>query len=157
MKRSLVLAAVALVIAGCSTGPGGGYKQPAGGVLGAAAGGLAGAQIGAGTGNLAATAAGALIGAVVGSDIGGSLDRADAVYARSYPRAYYQSTPPAFYAATPAPAYQAAPNYAVPAYGAPYASAGTVTPNRFSGLPSGCQAVGSGIWCEQANGTFHSR
>lgn len=84
----LIPAVAALGLAACSTtGPGGGYKQPAGTLLGAAAGGLAGAQFGSGNGRLAATALGALAGAFVGNEVGGSLDRADAAYGtRGYNR-----------------------------------------------------------------------
>ncbi len=138
-----------MVVSACSTGPGGGYKQPTGTAVGAAAGGLAGAQIGSGSGNLAATAAGALLGAVIGSDIGASLDKADAVYARGYTPGYYAPTPPAFYAPTPAPAYQGGTV-------TPYAVPGAYAPSQATGMPFGCQRVGNGIWCEQPNGTFGS-
>jgi hypothetical protein len=84
----LIPAVVSLGLAACSTGPGGGYKQPAGTLLGAAGGGLAGAQFGSGNGKLAATAAGALLGALVGNEVGGSLDRADAAYGRGYSSGY---------------------------------------------------------------------
>ena len=84
----LIPAVVSLGLAACSSGPGGGYKQPAGTLLGAAGGGLAGAQFGTGNGKLAATALGALAGAFVGHEVGGSLDRADASYGRNYSSGY---------------------------------------------------------------------
>ena len=141
-----VLASFAL--SACSQGPGGGYHQPVGTLVGAAAGGLAGAQFGGGTGQLAATAAGALLGAAVGNDIGGSLDRADAAYGRSSGPGYYAPPPQPTY-------YSSGAGYAVPTY------SGTVTPTipnpvRVSGVAPGCQRVGNGIWCEQSNGTFRS-
>jgi surface antigen len=63
-------------------GFGSGPKQLFGTLGGAGLGGLAGAQIGGGAGKLAAVGAGTLLGAFLGSGIGGSLDRADEVYAR---------------------------------------------------------------------------
>ena len=150
MKWLIPLVA-SVAVAACSTGPGGGYKQPAGTLLGAAGGGLAGAQIGSGTGNLAATASGALLGAAMGSEIGSSLDRADAAYGGRYGPAYYAPPPQPAYAAAPGQIY-ASPGYAVPGY------YGTVTPSLGAparmGMASGCQRVGNGIWCEQSNGTF---
>jgi len=145
VKASLSGAFGLLALAACSAGPDGGHKQPVGSLLGAAAGGLAGAQIGSGVGKVAAAAAGTLLGAAIGGEAGASLDRADAVYARS----------PGYQVRTPASVQ--APVYAGPARtGSPYdggwryEGASRAAPS----IPSGCQFVGAGIWCEQANGTF---
>ncbi|MPY68592.1 MAG: glycine zipper 2TM domain-containing protein [Alphaproteobacteria bacterium] len=78
IRIAVVATGVAVALAGCSGT--GGYKEPAGAILGGAAGGLLGSNIGSGSGRLAATAAGAVLGAVLGSDTGRSLHRADSLY-----------------------------------------------------------------------------
>lgn len=156
MKKITVITAF-LLLAACSNNSGIGPKQQTGSILGATAGGLAGDQLGGGTGRLAATAAGVLLGASFGSNAGRSLDRADALYSRSY-GSYSAST--FGYAAPPTPAYQAPAGYVAPAMGAPYAVPSYGTSGSFTSaiapqIPSGCQRVGGGIWCEQSNGTFN--
>ncbi len=152
MKHFVIVIALT-ALAACSTGPGGGYKQPTGTLVGAVGGAAAGSQFGSGTGRVVTTALGTLLGAAVGSDVGASLDRADAVYARGYVPGYYAPSPPAYYSPTPyapaaAPIYSTGPGYAVPG-SVRWASAPSVT--------AGCQRVGNGIWCEQPNGTFSGR
>ena len=78
--KPIAVAALGLLLAGCGAhdyGP----KQGFGTLAGAAAGGLLGAQVGGGSGRLVTTAIGTLAGAMVGNSIGGSLDRADQLYA----------------------------------------------------------------------------
>src|SRR4051794_23660374 len=106
MRRIAVIAACSLTLAACA-GDAGGYKAPAGGLLGGALGGLAGSHIGGGTGRIAAIAGGALLGSFVGHQAGQSLDRADYAYRQQrysgipqqvpQPLPYY-SAPPAYYA-----------------------------------------------------------
>lgn len=89
---SLILTAFLAACAdGSMSGPGGfgANKQTVGGLAGAGLGGLAGAQFGKGSGRLWTTGAGVLLGALAGSSVGGSLDKADQMYAQ---RAYSQAT-----------------------------------------------------------------
>jgi surface antigen len=71
----LAMAAAALLLSACITGPA--PKQGAGTLLGAVGGALAGAQFGKGRGRIIAVAAGTMLGAFAGREIGRSLDRAD--------------------------------------------------------------------------------
>ena len=72
MRSLLVIAAVALAVAGCTQNPQTNRNlQCAGGVLGGAAvGGLLGNQVGGGSGKSLATAAGAGVGAAAGTQLG---------------------------------------------------------------------------------------
>jgi hypothetical protein len=153
--NKLMIGALVLMVAACSNTQTG-YKQPVGAVLGAAAGGLAGSQIGAGTGKMVATGVGVALGGLLGNEFGASLDRADMAYARTHGGSpgYAVGSPPS-YAAAPAPTYAVAP--APQGFNAPYAVPGStamVSGGSSQSLPSGCQYVGRGIWCEQSNGTF---
>lgn len=71
MKNALILVALALAAAGCTTNPQTNKElQCAGGVLGGAAvGGILGNQVGGGTGKRVATAVGAGTGAAVGTQL----------------------------------------------------------------------------------------
>lgn len=149
MPKSVIAVVALFALAGCATAPTGGYNQPTGMLFGAAGGAVAGSQFGAGSGRLAATALGTLIGAGIGSNIGASLDRADAAYARAYSPSYYVPQPPQYYAPTPRPTYYGAPAYATPDQ--------MIRVPAPVGIAPGCQRVGSGIWCEQPNGTFRGR
>ncbi len=132
----------------------GGYKQPTGAVLGAAAGGLVGSKIGGGTGKLAATAGGALLGGILGSEAGASLDRADQAYAATHaPQRTY--VPPMM----PAPGYYPAPTVQG------YSSAPTIPPPNYAPSParvgyagSGCRPGSAGgvngFVCELPDGTW---
>ena len=91
-RRFLASVLLAGFLAACATNADGTYgaagtsspvnKQTIGGLAGAGLGGLAGAQFGKGSGRLWTTGAGVLLGALAGSSIGGSLDKADQMYAQ---------------------------------------------------------------------------
>lgn len=118
MRKLLPLAAVAAILA--AGGPAqADTKELLGTIIGAAGGGYAGSHLGRGKGRLAATAVGTLAGALFGNGIGGSLDRADSVWAgqaQAAPsQAYYPAPPPAYYPPPPVVvAYPAPPAYAPP-------------------------------------------
>ncbi len=80
MKPIAVLAAAAMLTAGCADGSG--QKQDAGMVVGAVAGGLLGNSVGRGGGRAGATIVGAVVGGIVGSEIGRSMDRQDRILAQ---------------------------------------------------------------------------
>ena len=145
IKASMGVAFGLVALTACSAGPGGGYTQPVGSLLGAAAGGLAGAQLGGGVGTVATAAAGTLLGAAIGGEVGASLDRADAAYART--PGYQVRTPPS----VQAPIY-VSPAQAGSSFGGGWGY--DAAPRAVPSIPAGCQIVGAGIWCEQANGTF---
>jgi len=78
MKKLIVLiAAAALILAGCA--PGTGPKEGAGTIIGAGTGALIGSQFGSGKGRLVGVAIGTLAGAMVGQELGRSLDKADQI------------------------------------------------------------------------------
>lgn len=79
---TLMIATVALALAGCQQGHQTGTKQTVGTGVGAVLGGLAGSEVGSGSGRLVAVGAGTLLGAFLGSEVGKSLDKADMAYAR---------------------------------------------------------------------------
>lgn len=78
IRKTAICAAMALGLAACESGSGGGISGSTVGTLGgAAAGGLLGSQFGGGTGKLAATAVGTLLGALVGREAGRRLTEND--------------------------------------------------------------------------------
>ncbi len=80
MSMASAYVVIAVIMSACVTGSG--QKQQVGTLLGAGIGGLAGSHVGKGDGQLVAVAAGTIVGALLGSDIGGSMDRADELYAQ---------------------------------------------------------------------------
>lgn len=141
IRMAVIAAGVAVALAGCSGT--GGYKEPAGAILGGAAGGLLGSNIGSGSGRLAATAAGAVLGAVLGSDTGRSLDRADSLY---YGRPLAAQVP------VPVPAQ--------PAYAVPAAPRYLPPPTVSVAGPQNCQALArppgaaTSYACQSIDGTW---
>jgi hypothetical protein len=116
-----------MLLAGCGEGGYGyGPKQTGGAALGAVGGGLLGAYLGeekSSTTRAAATALGAVGGLLAGGGVGGSLDRADRLWAQQQAQPYQprHQAPSLYgggYAAPPRmpPAYQAGGYYAPPAY-----------------------------------------
>jgi outer membrane lipoprotein SlyB len=72
MKRIGLIAAAALLAAGCADGQGL-TNQQVGAVGGAVVGGVVGSQFGGGSGKTAATIAGAVVGGAVGSEVGRNM------------------------------------------------------------------------------------
>ncbi|MGQ7792903.1 RT0821/Lpp0805 family surface protein [Faunimonas sp. B44] len=83
MRKTVIAAATAsMLVAGCSTGPGGGPpSEGVGAVAGALAGGVIGSRFGSGAGRVVATTVGAAAGGLIGASIGRSLDERDHQYA----------------------------------------------------------------------------
>lgn len=83
MKKFIILAGVASILAGCQAGGQNDNlftKENVGAVTGAAAGAWIGSNVGGGKGNIAAIAAGTLLGGYLGKTVGASLDKADMQY-----------------------------------------------------------------------------
>jgi len=100
--RQMSTLIVGLLLAGCATGSPSGYKAPVGALTGAGLGALVGSHIGHGDGRLAAIAGLGVLGAILGYEAGQSLERADAVYARTTPPTRsYTPVPGVIYPAVP--------------------------------------------------------
>lgn len=92
MPRTLVLiTAVALGLSTACTSTDYGPRETTGGLTGAVLGGLLGAQFGRGDGNLVGTGAGVLIGTLIGSEIGRSMDEVDRLRANEAIRAAHRA------------------------------------------------------------------
>ncbi len=148
--RSIAIAILsAAVLSGCSNT--GGYKQPAGALLGGVGGAVAGAQFGSGTGQLATTGAGALLGALIGSEAGASLDRADQAH---YSQRIPQQVPNPYFGYAPRPYYgapRALPRAYVPRYGNWTASncQALMSNDPFAPANYACQAPNGGWFISQ--------
>jgi surface antigen len=77
MRRSSLVAALAVPLVLVACGPEGPNKADTGTVVGAVAGGVIGNQFGRGGGRVASTMVGAVVGGIVGNEIGRSLDARD--------------------------------------------------------------------------------
>jgi predicted lipid-binding transport protein (Tim44 family) len=144
MRHFVVVAALSLTICACSDT--GGYKAPAGTLIGAGLGGLGGSYIGHGAGRIAAITGGALLGGFLGNQAGQSLDRADYVYRQQRPPAFSQQVPQPYYYSA-APAYYAAPpmSYARGAWAPAGPCQPLVSTNPWERPAYACQS-GLGYW-----------
>ncbi len=101
LQKTIALALVTTLLAGCNPPPpgagqdtGGISKQDIGTVLGGVGGAVIGSTIGGGRGRIVSTAAGAILGGFAGSSIGKSLDNADAAMANKTAQRAFENNQP---------------------------------------------------------------